>query len=162
MPAFRHLSPEEYQDKVAGLIREIEDENELKRDGDLVAGVDKILSQDPFEPPTRLTKRSPRPLFHAASKEERDDFVDGFMAFLGQYRIASEAFRGGNLKAAGWFPEGCYPPALPFIGQTPPRRPPSPPTRRITALDAGAVERGEIPIVEIAPVVGARTRGQPP
>ncbi len=84
------------------------------------------------------------------------------MAFLGQYRIASEAFRSGNLKAAGWFPDGCYPPAMAFIGPAPPRRPPSPPTRQITALDSGDVKRGEIPVVEISVVVEARTRGQPP
>ncbi len=84
------------------------------------------------------------------------------MAFLGRYRIASEAFRAGNLKAAGWFPEGCYPPALSFIGPPPPKRPPAPPTRRITILDSGGVERGEIPVVEIPRVIEARNRGQPP
>ncbi len=84
------------------------------------------------------------------------------MAFLGQYRIASEAFRGGNLKAAGWFPEGCYPPALPFKGPPAPKRPPWPPTRRIEKLDSGDGERGEIPVVEIALVIEARARGQPP
>ncbi len=127
-----------------------------------MAGVEKILSQNPLEPPTGITKRSPKPLFHFATREERDDLVDGFMAFLGRYRIASEAFRAGNLKAAGWFPEGCYPPALPFIGPPPRKRPPSPPTRQIMVLDSGTVERGEIPVVEIPLVVEVRTRGQPP
>ncbi|MCP5014881.1 MAG: hypothetical protein GY938_06295, partial [Ketobacter sp.] len=93
LPAFRHLSPEQYQDAIAGLIQEIEEEGERKRDGDSVAGVDKILSLNPLEPPTRLTKRSPRPLFHVASKAAREDFLDGFLAFQTQYRIASEAFR---------------------------------------------------------------------
>ncbi|MCP3957040.1 MAG: hypothetical protein GY719_04225 [bacterium] len=79
--------------KIDELIREIEDEGERKRDGDPVAGVEKILSQDPFEPPTRVTKRSPKPLFHVASKEERDDLVSGFLAFQTQYQIASEALR---------------------------------------------------------------------
>ncbi len=162
LPAFRHLSPEEYQDRIAGLIQEIEEEGERKRDGNSVAGVEKVLGLNPLEPPTRQTKRSPKPLFHYATREERDDFVDGFMAFLGRYRIASEAFRGGNLKAAGWFPEGCYPPALPFVGPPPSRRPPSPPTRRITQLDSGTIERGEIPVVEIPLEVEPRTRGQPP
>ncbi len=62
LPAFRHLSPDEYQNKVAGLILEIEEEGERRRDGNSVAGVEKILSQNPFEPPTRKTKRSPKPL----------------------------------------------------------------------------------------------------
>jgi len=88
--------------------------------------------------------------------------VDGFATFLGQYNIASEAFRAGNLEAAGWFPDGCFPPALPFIGPPPPRRPPSPPTRPITTLESGAVERGDIPVVEIPRMLEARTRGQPP
>ena len=162
LPTLRHLTPEQYQDRIAGLIREIEEECEKKRDGDPVAGVEKILSLNPLEPPTRQTKRSPKPLFHFATREERDDLVDGFMVFLGQYRIASEAFRAGNLKAAGWFPEGCYPPALPFKGAPPPKRPPWPPTRRIEKLDSGSVERGEIPVVEIVSVVEARARGQPP
>ncbi|MCP4038486.1 MAG: hypothetical protein GY733_16215, partial [bacterium] len=143
-------------------ILEIEQEGERKRCGDSVAGVDKILSQTPFEPPTRQTKRSPRPVFHFASTNAREDFINGFSDFLAQYRVASEAWLAGNLRAAGWFPEGCYPPAPPFIGPPPPRRPPLPPTRAITILDSGAVERGEIPIIEIPVRVDARARGQPP
>ncbi len=162
LPSLRHLSPPEYQNRIAGLIREIEDDGERKRDGDTVAGVDKILSQNPLEPPTRKTKRSPKPLFHYATREERDDLVDGFIAFQARYGIASEALRSGNLKAAGWFPEGCYPPALPFKGAPAPKRPPWPPTRTIEKQDTGPVERGEIPAVEIVPEVEARARGQPP
>lgn len=169
LPAFRHLSSEEYQARVAQLIREIEEEGEKRRDGNPVAGTEKILSQDPYEPPTRRTKRSTKPLFHIASKEARDDLRQRFFAFMAQYVEASVALRAGNLKAAGWFPEGCYPPALSFVGPTPPPRPPSPPTRRITVLKSGDVERGEIPVVEIpVPVRTAeaqdpapRARGQP-
>ena len=86
----------------------------------------------------------------------------GFLAFQAQYQIASEAVRSGKLEAAAWFPQGCYPPALPFTGPPPPKCPPWPPTRQITKLDSGAVEKGKIPVVEIAPVVEARARGQPP
>ena len=131
-----------------------------------MAGVERILSQNPYEPPTRQPKRSPKPLFHVASKEARNDLRQELAAFLAQYRMASEALRiGQNLEAAGWFPEGCYPPALPFVGDRPPRRPPSPPTRRITPLESGELGRGEIPVVEI--VVGMwrgapQARGQPP
>ena len=127
-----------------------------------MAGVEKILSQNPLEPPDRVTKRSPKPLCHVATQQEREEFLAGFAAFQTQYQIASEALRRGNLKAAAWFPAGCYPPALPFNGPPPPKRPPRPPTRRITKLDSGTVERGEIPVVEIVPVVEARARGQPP
>ncbi|MCP3958457.1 MAG: hypothetical protein GY719_11440 [bacterium] len=167
LPAFRHLSPEEYRQKVAELVWEIEAEGEKKRDGNPVAGVEKILNQTPYEPPTRRTKRSPKPLFHVASKQARDDLKAELAAFLAEYRIASEALLGGNVNAVEWFPGGCYPPAFPFIGPPPPRRPPSPPTRSMTILESGAVERGEIPIVQVpvssrASVPDPRARGQPP
>ncbi len=169
LPAFRHLSPEAYQDRVAELIGEIEKEGEKERGGRPVAGTEKILNQNPYEPPTRKTKRSSKPLFHVASKEARDDLRQSLAAFLARYWEASEALRSGNLKAASWFPQGCYPPALAFTGPQPPPRPPSPPTRRITVLESGAVERGDIPVVENTPirsagpqVVDARARGQPP
>ncbi|MEM7357219.1 MAG: transposase, partial [Acidobacteriota bacterium] len=166
LPAFRHLTPEEYRGKVAELIREIE-EGEARRDGNPVAGVDKILSQSPYRPPTRQAQRSPKPRFHAASKPARLDFEAELAAFLAEYWGASEVLRSGNLEAAGWFPEGCFPPALAFTGAAPPRRPPLPPTRRLEVLDTGEIERGAIPIVEIVPAVRnteilPRARGQPP
>ena len=167
LPAFKHLTPEQYQDKLAELIREIEAEGEEQRAGDEVAGLEKILNQNPYEPPTRRTKRSTKPLFHVASKEARLDLQAELKVFLAQYWEASAALRSGNLKAADWFPEGCYPPALAFVGLPAPPRPSVPPTRRIEVLDSGDVERGEIPIVEIAGAVSsdgpsARARGQPP
>ncbi len=69
LPAFRALSAEAYQNRVAELIREIEVEGEAARQGNSVAGMEKILSQDPYEPPTLRPKRSARPLYHAASRE---------------------------------------------------------------------------------------------
>jgi hypothetical protein len=167
LPAFRHLTPEQYQDRVAELIHEIEEEGKEQRNGDGVAGVEKILSQNPYEPPTRRTKRSTKPLFHVASKQARVDLQAELAAFLAQYWEASAALRGGNLKAASWFPDGCYPPALTFTGPPAPARQPSPPTRRIEILESGDVERGEIPVVEIPVAVWsagtpARARGQPP
>ena len=170
LPAFRHLTPEEYEHKIAELIREIEDEGKEWRSGDPVAGVERILSQNPYEPPTRRTHRSSKPLFHVASKQARDDLRRDFAAFLARYWEASDALRRGNLKAASWFPAGCYPPALAFVGPPAPPRPPSPPTRRITILKSGPVERGEIPVVEVPiarvaarpQVLDLRARGQPP
>ena len=176
LPAFRHLTAEQYQDKIAGLVREIEEEGEKRRDGNPVAGVEKILGQNPYEPPTRQTRRSPRPQFHVASKQARDDLRAEYAEFLVQYLEASAALRGGNLKAASWFPDGCYPPALPFTGEPPLPRPPSPPTRQITILESGAVERTEVPVVRIPATfavadprtlrkpspVDPRARGQPP
>ncbi len=162
LPAFRHLTPEQYQNKVAELIREIENEGEQQRCGDSVAGVEKVLGQNPYEPPTRQTRRSPKPLFHVASKQARDDLRNEMAAFLARYWEASEALRSGNVEAAGCFPEGCYPPALAFVGPPAPPPPPSPPTRQITVLESGTVERGDVPIVEIPATIDVRIRGRPP
>ncbi len=60
-------------------------------------------------------------MFHVASKQARDDLRRELGEYLAQYREASEALRSGNLEAASWFPEGCYPPALAFVGQRPSR-----------------------------------------
>jgi hypothetical protein len=99
--------------------------------------------------------------------QARIDFQAELAALLAQYWEASAALRGGNLKAASWFPEGCYPPSLAFVGSPAPPRAPSPPTRRIEVLESGDVARGEIPVVEIPAAVWsagppARARGQPP
>jgi Transposase IS200 like len=172
LPAFRELSPETYQDRIAELLGEIEREGEIARGERPVAGVEKILNQNPYEPPTLKTKRSPRPLFHARSREARKDFKAELDAFLARYWPASEALRGDRgFASARDFPDGCYPPALAFVGAAPPPRPPSPPTRRLVFEGTEVVERGEIPVVEVPPRLwmepvavqaSPRSRGQPP
>ncbi len=154
LPAFRHLSPEAYQDKVSQLIIEIQDRYRAERDGNPVAGVEKILSLDPYEPPTRHPKSSSRPRFHVASRQARDELWKEYAAFATQYRMASEALRiRRNPAAIDWFPTGSYPPASPFVGEPAPPRPQSPPTRRLVLDGLRIVDRGEIPVVEIlAPV----------
>ncbi len=168
LPAFRHLEPETYREKIAELIVEIQEEGKAKHGGNPVAGVEKILSLNPQEPPTRIPKTSPKPRFHAASKQARKDLWQEVVDFAKQYRMASESLRTDrNPEAVHWFPPGSYPPAFPFLGNPPPRRPPSPPTRRRTILESGVIERGEIPVVEIPLPSWAqareppRVRGQP-
>ena len=174
LPAFRHLSPEAYQEKVAELVREIEEESEVARAGNPVASVEKILRQDPYEPPTLRTKRSTKPNFHVKSREARAELRTELDAFLMQYWAASEELRRNRaLASARGFPHGCYPPALAFVGDPPPPCPPSPPTRLLLVVNCEVVERGEIPAVEVptatvwrpfrsAPSQVARARGQPP
>ncbi|MEM7354133.1 MAG: transposase [Acidobacteriota bacterium] len=170
LPAFRHLEPEEYRDRIAQMLVEIQREGEAKRQGDSVAGVEKILSQNPHEPPTRQPKTSPRPRFHVASKEAREELLEEYFAFATQYKIASAALRlRRKTEAIGWFPEGSYPPASPFVGPPPPPRPPAPPTRRLTLQRGGVIDRGELPVVEIPAARaalaqardGSRARGRP-
>lgn len=167
LPGFRELSEEEYRERVADLVREIEEEGVRSRDGDPVAGVAKILSQNPFAPPTRTPKRSPKPLFHVSSREARDELCDELKEFLTQYLAASDALRSGKRvpPEASLFPTGCYPPALPFTGSPAPPRPPAPPTRWLRVKKREVVERGPIPMVEL-PVriwlTEPQARGHPP
>ncbi len=150
LPAFRHLSPEEYSDRIAVLIREIEEQGAQDRAGNPVAGVAKVKSLSPFEAPTKKPpKRSPRPRFHVKDLDERVRLWADFRQHLAQYREASAALRSGDLEAATRFPEGSFPPALAFVGDPPPPRPVVPPTRRITRSGKEVVDRGEIPVVEI-------------
>ncbi len=174
LPAFRHLSPEAYQEKVAELVREIEEEGEVARAGNPVAGVEKILRQDPYEPPTLRTKRSTKPNFHVKSREARAELRAELDAFLAKYWAASEELLSDRkLASRRGFPHGCYPPALAFVGDPPPPCPPSPPTRHLLVVNSEVVDRGEIPIVEVPIVTAlgysglatspvARARGQPP
>ena len=158
LPAFRGLTPEAYREKIAELVTEIEEEGRKKRDGRSVAGIERILNQNPHEPPTRKPKKSPKRLFHVASREVFHELWGERAAYQVQFREASEALRQGKkLEAAQWFPTGCYPPALPYVGERSPSRPPSPPTRRLKVSESGVVERGEIPVV----VLGAPGRSRP-
>ena len=166
LPAFRGLAGEEYHAKVADLVREIEEEGVKKRDGDSVAGRRKILMQNPLEPPTKMTKRSPKPGFHYKSAEVGADLWAEFNEFVDRYMIASEILRSGKClpAEASLFPQGCYPPALPFLGSPSPSRSPAPPTRRLVYKGKKVVERGPILVVE--PPVRIwfdepRTRGHP-
>ena len=75
-----------------------------------------MLKQNPFERPTvKRPKRSPKPRFHAASKEAFAELEAEFAEFNVLYDLASEALRSGDLSAAHRFPPGCFPPALAFV-----------------------------------------------
>ena len=149
LPAFRGLSDAEYRRKAAGLVREIEEEYAEVRDGNPVAGVEKILRQDPFRAPTRAPKRSPRPLFHFKSREARDELWEELKAFLTRYVVASDVLRSPRQRpsVASLFPVGCYPPALAFTGSVAPPRPVPPPTRQLEVAKTKVVTRGPIPVV---------------
>ena len=115
LPCWRHLSPEVYRDIVAGLVREIEADAaaERKLTGCEPLGPEAILSQHPHRRPEKL-KKSPAPLFHAASKEVRQGLRAAYGMFLSAFREAAERLKAGDRLAR--FPNGCFPPGLPFVG----------------------------------------------
>ncbi len=115
LPCWKHLSPEAYRQRVANMAAEIEEDAAAarKRAGTGPLGAAAILAQDPVSRPKRL-KKSPAPLFHAASKAVRHYFYEGFSWFVAAYRTAAEKLQRGDPDPR--FPIGSFPPALPFVG----------------------------------------------
>ena len=114
LPCWRHLSPEVYRERVAGLIKEIDADAaaERKRTGREPLGAAAILRAHPHTWPNK-TKKSPAPRFHAASKAAREAFRKAYGLFLAAFREAAERLKAGDRTAR--FPNGCFPPGLPFV-----------------------------------------------
>jgi REP element-mobilizing transposase RayT len=114
LPCWRHLSEEKRRELVAGLIAEIEADAAAhrRRTGSQVLGASAVRGQHPFDRPKK-SKKSPAPLFHAASKAVRQELYEMYGWFVAAFRTASEKLRGGDRTAS--FPPGSFPPALPFV-----------------------------------------------
>ena len=115
LPCWAHLRWGEYLENIQKMIRKVEAEAALERElrGVEVMGAERICRQDPQTWPNEV-KSSPAPLVHAASKRARLAWREVFGWFLAQYREASKRLRQGDRNAR--FPEGCFPPGLPFVG----------------------------------------------
>ncbi|MGB3565464.1 MAG: transposase [Thermoanaerobaculia bacterium] len=75
-----------------------------------------LLDHHPHKRPEKL-KKSPAPWFHCASKAARKELIEAYGWFLAAYQKAAQKLRAGELNVA--FPEGSFPPPLPFVGDTP-------------------------------------------
>ncbi len=113
LPCWRQLEEEQYRLEIHQLVREIEIavRRELESNGKRPLGRDAVLRQDPNHEPDR-TKRGPAPLVHAATRAARDAIRDAYRVFWAGYRRAAERLRSGYLDAL--FPDGSFPPPLPF------------------------------------------------
>jgi hypothetical protein len=76
-------------------------------------GASAIRQQIPHDRPMK-SRRSPAPLFHAASKRVRKELYAAYYAFLCAFREASERWRAGDRTVV--FPIGSFPPAPRFVG----------------------------------------------
>ena len=114
LPCWRHLSPEAYRERIAELVQEIDADAaaERKRTGRAPLGAAAILRQHPHTCPEK-TKKSPAPRFHAASKAAREALRKSYGLFLAAFREAAERLKAGDRMAR--FPNGCFPPGLPFV-----------------------------------------------
>ena len=114
LPCWRHLQEEQRRKLIAGLIADIELQATLHRQatGSQALGVSAVRGQHPFRRPKR-SKKSPAPLFHAASKVVRRELYDMYRWFSAAFRDASEKLRSGDRAVK--FPAGSFPPALQFV-----------------------------------------------
>lgn len=122
LPCWRHLSTKQYRGRVSELVIQIEAETAAHHEnqGTQPLGVGAILKLKPHARPRRI-KQSLAPAFHAATRAGRRELVDAYRWFVGAYREAATKFRRGDTRAA--FPEGSFPPRLPFVGWIPEQSP---------------------------------------
>lgn len=114
LPSQRHLGRSERQAVILDLIREIEQETlaRHRREGTSPLGVAAVLGANPLSGPLR-PKTSPKPLVHAATKKVRRMMIDALFLIVAAYRDAAERLKRGAESVA--FPEGTFPPGLPFV-----------------------------------------------
>jgi len=123
LPCWEHLDEAEQRRQVAEIVQQIEDETaaEHRRNGTRPLGSEKILSIPPHTRPDNL-KRSPAPRVHAIRGQVRRQMIEAYRLFVLAYREAAGKLRRGNMDVR--FPEGCFPPALPFVPHEVGREPP--------------------------------------
>jgi putative transposase len=113
IPAWKHLSDEEYRARIAELLDQIHDEYAEERAQASRRGR-ALVVEDPARPPAK-TKRAPKPTCHAASRAERARFERLRREFVRAYLEASALLREGARRALDLFPEGAF---LPPLGLT--------------------------------------------
>jgi REP element-mobilizing transposase RayT len=114
LPCWKHLPEEKRRKLAADLIAEIEAEAATRRQrtGSQVLGASAIRRQHPLGRPKK-SKKSPAPLFHAASQAVRRELYEMYGWFVAAFREAAEKLRAGDRMVS--FPAGSFPPALPFV-----------------------------------------------
>ena len=114
LPCWRHLPIAEYRRRVKELIREIEREARVERraKGRECLGAEAVMETEPHPRPERLD-RSPAPQFHAWRRQVRKEMWEAYAWVVAAYREAAERLRISDREAP--FPEGTFPPGLPFV-----------------------------------------------
>ncbi len=97
------------------MVEEIEEETARHHAeaGTEPMGLKKLRRQRVEDAPKRL-KRSPAPLAHCASKRMRWLYWEAYGWFYAAFREAAAKLKAGQLEVE--FPEGSFPPALPYVG----------------------------------------------
>ena len=114
LPCWAHLSPEQYRERIAALVADIETWATQMREatGRPALGPEGVRAQKRHDRPAK-PKKSPAPLFHAVRKKVRLELYRAYGDFVGAFRTAAEKLRAGVRDAV--FPAGSFPPALPWV-----------------------------------------------
>ena len=113
LPCWQDLPKESVQAHVSTLVSQIERDTRERhrRAGSRPLGVRAVLRQHPHAMPHK-SKNSPAPQFHARSRRVRIQLRQAYAWFVESFREAARRLREGELRVQ--FPEGSFPPALPF------------------------------------------------
>lgn len=113
LPCWSNLQEHEVRSRVADLVREIEQEARAQQEetGKAPLGAAFVRRQDPHSRPVGWKART-APRAHAATRAARRVLIEAYREFQGAYRRAAERLAQGDLFAN--FPEGSFPPPLPF------------------------------------------------
>ena len=114
LPCWEHLPESMWRRVVAEMVDAVDREAAAERlaRGVSSLGVEGVLSQDPYERPSEV-ERSPKPRFHTASREAYLNLLGIWRQVVEAYYVAAERLKAGELDVP--FPEGTFPPALPFV-----------------------------------------------
>lgn len=114
LPCWRDLPWQEIRVRVKSLVESVEREAWARHrlNHTRPIGLRRILGQRPDQRPAAL-KSSPRPWFHARSREGWNRMYGAYRAFVDAFRLAAEAVARGEKQAR--FPEGSFPPGRPFV-----------------------------------------------
>jgi len=128
LPCWRHLSDQEYQNRIASLVDRIVDEvaGDARRTGGALPSAStcrrRICRQHPHSLPGGKTERRDAPAFHVYSRQARQKLRVAYAAFVTAFRVAAELLRNGDRSVR--FPPGSFPPGLPYVETLNPARAP--------------------------------------
>ena len=119
IPCWQHLPEEHLRQAVADLVSEIDQAAAADRQthGKSSLGKHQILQHDPYHRPESVD-RSPKPRFHASSRRALHTMMVAWREIVRAFEEASQALRSGQRSVR--FPEGTFPPSLPFVPSTHP------------------------------------------
>jgi hypothetical protein len=114
LPCWKDLPDEEYRARIREIVTTITQETRAMHAaaGTKPVGAKKLRQLGPNHCAAHPA-RSPKPLIHAACQETRRRFREGWRLFVEAYCAAAKRLKAGDREVE--FPEGCYPPGLPFV-----------------------------------------------